>query len=217
MDKKQIQRKRIMSYFIDSAAKIIDEEGIENITIRKVSDLAGYNSATLYNYFENLDHLVFLASMRFVKEYAFNLSSYVAGVENDIEKHIKIWKCFCDYSFRKPKIYHAIFFAKLDKHFDDYIHEYYSLYPEDIANHLNGLSTMLLKHDIYERGKTTLRRCVDKGIMSEEDMIEINEMTILVYEGILNRLINNKINYNQAVDKVMKYIYKILKAYNIQM
>ena len=30
------------------------EEGIEAITIRKVAALAGYNSATLYNYFANI-------------------------------------------------------------------------------------------------------------------------------------------------------------------
>ncbi len=49
-----------MTYFIDATNEIIENEGIESVTIRKVANLAGYNSATIYNYFENLDHLIFL-------------------------------------------------------------------------------------------------------------------------------------------------------------
>lgn len=50
----------MMGYFIDAANQIIENEGIESVTIRKVADIAGYNSATLYNYFNDLNHLLFL-------------------------------------------------------------------------------------------------------------------------------------------------------------
>lgn len=56
--KRQLQKKRMMHYFIDAAVQIIDEEGIDGVSIRKVADIAGYNSATLYNYFDDLPHLV---------------------------------------------------------------------------------------------------------------------------------------------------------------
>ena len=47
-----------MNKFIDAAFSIIETEGVENITIRKVAGIAGYNSSTIYNYFEDLDQLV---------------------------------------------------------------------------------------------------------------------------------------------------------------
>ena len=47
-------------YFVDATAEIIEEEGLENVTIRKVADKAGYNSATIYNYFSEISHLLFL-------------------------------------------------------------------------------------------------------------------------------------------------------------
>ena len=50
-DKKTIQKRRMMGYFIEAASQIIEEEGMEGVTIRKVADIAGYNSATMYNYF----------------------------------------------------------------------------------------------------------------------------------------------------------------------
>jgi len=47
-----IKKRRVMTYFIEAANEIIKEEGINGITIRKVADKAGFNSATIYNYFE---------------------------------------------------------------------------------------------------------------------------------------------------------------------
>ncbi len=49
--KKMIQRRRKMSHFIDAADQIISDKGIDGLTIRGVSEIAGYNSATLYGYF----------------------------------------------------------------------------------------------------------------------------------------------------------------------
>ena len=69
LDKKYIQKVRMVKYFVDATIEIIEKEGYEAVTIRKVADIAGYNSATLYNYFDNLEHLLFFASMRYLQDY----------------------------------------------------------------------------------------------------------------------------------------------------
>lgn len=110
MDKKEFQKKRMMSYFIEAANQIIETEGIDAITIRKVSDIAGYNSATLYNYFENLDHLIFFASMKYLKEYVLRLPDYLKDSRDSIDRYFKIWECFCEHSFKKTEnILHNLF------------------------------------------------------------------------------------------------------------
>lgn len=43
---RQEKRKRIMSYFINATIELMEKEGIENLTIRKVAEQAKYNSAT---------------------------------------------------------------------------------------------------------------------------------------------------------------------------
>jgi DNA-binding transcriptional regulator YbjK len=35
------------SYFVNATADIIEKEGIDKVTIRKIADLAGNNSATI--------------------------------------------------------------------------------------------------------------------------------------------------------------------------
>lgn len=215
-DKKEIQRKRTMTYFIDAAAEIIKEEGINQVTLRKVADKAGYNSATIYNYFENLDHLILFAAMRYVKDYALALPEYIKNAKNALDKYFKVWECFCHYSFKDPEIYYAIFFANLDKDLEHYIIEYYKLFPEELSNDLYGLSTMLLKHNIYARGMTTITECVKEGFIKEEDAEALNEMGTLIYEGILSQVIKGKVGYEEAVEKTMKYIKIIVNSLRIK-
>lgn len=195
-----------MTYFIDAADEIIKEEGMSGVTIRKVADKAGFNSATIYNYFENLDHLIFFTSMRYIKDYALALPEYLKNTKNALDKFLTIWECFCNYSFKEPEIYHSIFFANLNNDLEDYITQYYEIFPDELIIQPNGVSTMLLKHDIYERGMTIVNECVDEGFIREEDAEALNEMATLIYEGILLRVLKGKISYHEAVEKTMKYI-----------
>ena len=54
MDKLDIKKKRVMMYFIEATQELILNEGIENLSIKKIAEKAGYNTATIYNYFEDL-------------------------------------------------------------------------------------------------------------------------------------------------------------------
>jgi DNA-binding transcriptional regulator YbjK len=87
MKRKEIQMNRMWKYFVDATAQIIEEEGVENVTIRKIADIAGYTNSTIYNYFEELSHLIFFASMRFLNQYIKELSFYMTTGKNSIEKY----------------------------------------------------------------------------------------------------------------------------------
>ena len=53
-----IKKKRVMMYFIEATQELILDEGLEKLSIKKIAEKAGYNSATIYNYFENLEVLI---------------------------------------------------------------------------------------------------------------------------------------------------------------
>ncbi|UZN00738.1 TetR/AcrR family transcriptional regulator [Lysinibacillus sp. MHQ-1] len=92
-------------YFVDATAEIIEEEGLENVTIRKVADKAGYNSATIYNYFSEISHLLFFASMRCMQDYTNEVARYIERGKDPIDKYLLAWECFCQYSFKQPQIF----------------------------------------------------------------------------------------------------------------
>ena len=62
--RREQKRKRVMAYFINATIELMEEIGIENLTIRKVAERSKYNSATLYNYFDSLDELEMFASVK---------------------------------------------------------------------------------------------------------------------------------------------------------
>ncbi|AKL94243.1 transcriptional regulator [Clostridium aceticum] len=215
IDKKEIQKRRIMSYFIEATNKVIEEEGIEAITVRKVADLAGYNSATMYNYFENLDHLIFFASMKYLKEYAIELPEYIKGAEDSLDKYLRIWKCFCTHSYNNPKIYQLIFFEKFCDSLRDSIKEYYNIFPEELGEQPEELLPMLLKQNIPERNLPLLKTCAKDGFLQDEYLDEVNEMTLVIYQGMFTRVLKNQVDYSidVAVDKTLLYIKKTIEAY----
>jgi AcrR family transcriptional regulator len=59
MDKKEIQEQRTKKYFIDAAKELLKGEGLSAVSVRNVADKAGYSYATLYNYFKDLNDLIF--------------------------------------------------------------------------------------------------------------------------------------------------------------
>ncbi|WP_018132795.1 TetR/AcrR family transcriptional regulator [Effusibacillus pohliae] len=212
MYKKDIQRIRMMQYFIEATVRIIKEEGIEHITIRKIADLAGYNSATIYNYFQEVSHLIFFAAMTFLKKYTDALPGYIARGNTPLEKYILIWECFCKYSFAEPKIYHAIFSSDLGGQPEDLIQKYYTIFPADITDLPEELIPMVLESNLTKRGRIALEKCVEAGYIKEENAEEINEMATLVWQGMLTLLLNNRRNLSpqEAADVVMKYIRQIV-------
>lgn len=205
-------RKKMMNCFINAADELINEIGIENMTIRNIAKKTGYNSATIYNYFENLDHLTFFGAFRNTKDYALALNEYLADAKNAMDRFLKVWECFCDHAYLKPEIYNAIFFPKLSKHIEEYIAEYYTLFPEDLGIHHHTISTMLLKGNIYDRGMTTVIDCVDEEFLETKDADRLNEASLLIFEGMLMRVMRGAVSYEDAASKTMDYIKIIVQS-----
>lgn len=218
MDKKEIQRRRKMIYFIEAAAQIIEEEGLEAVTIRKVADLAGYNSATLYNYFENLDHLKLYAALRFLKPYVEDLPHCLAGACDALDRYLRIWRCFCRHSFEQPHIYNAIFFANTRASVGKLLEEYFSLYPQELEEQPPEVLPMLLERNICARGKASMRAVVEEGFIAPEDVEDVNEMTMLIYQAMLSRVLNRDIDYSieEAVERTLRYITKVAKSHSVR-
>lgn len=207
MKNKEIQTKRMMSYFIDATAKIIEEEGIENVTIRKVADAAGYNSATIYNYFEDLSHLILFASLKFLKKYTDAIPQYLSKAKTPLDRYFLIWECFCKHSFESPHIYFAVFSSDLGVHPDD-LADYYDVYPADILNIPQDLKEMFLEPNITKRTRIALKKAANDSRFEGIQVEQIAETHYLIWQGMLTLFINNRSTYSvqEATDQTMEHI-----------
>ncbi len=215
--KKDLQRKRMMSYFIDAAHQIIEQEGIDALTIRKVADLAGYNSATIYNYFSNLEHLISYASIKYLKEYYLSLDDFIKDTENSYERFLLIWKAFCIHSYKNPEMFRIIFFS--GQCVSDIFFDYFEIFPSDFGEHSASTLPMLSAPDIITRNRVIVQFLADDGYIKEEDVNAANECVVLFFRGYLESILERypleSIDPEAEAKKTVSYIKKIMQAYLI--
>ncbi|PKR78156.1 TetR family transcriptional regulator [Halalkalibacillus sediminis] len=210
--RKDIQRERMWRYFIDATVKVIEEEGINNVTIRKVADHAGYTSSTVYNYFKELSHLVFFAAMRFTKDYTDELPQYMEKGNNTVEKWLYSWECFCRETFLKPEIYSAIFVNNLGVIPEDLLDHYYKTYKQDLVDLPRPIQSIVLQHQLAKRSSLYLQSAVDEGLLDQEDIEFLTDTTLLVWKGMLVTYLNQRQNYSveEVTQKSLEYIHDIV-------
>lgn len=218
IDKKDLKKKRMLKLFINATTEVIKEEGIENVTIRKVADKAGYNSATIYNYFDNCKQLVFFAATNFISDYVEEMPCYIENSKNSLERLIKMWECFALYSFKKPKIYYAIFSENLGEKPENLVKNYYKIFPEEINNAPEDLVPMLLESRLSRRAKIAFQPCIEEGFFKEEQEEVVDEGIRLAYHGMLTLIVNNRVDFTpeEATEHLMRHIKTIIKSHSLK-
>ncbi|KXB64443.1 transcriptional regulator, TetR family [Parvimonas sp. KA00067] len=209
LDKKMIQKTRMVKYFVDATIDIIEKDGYESVTIRKVADIAGYNSATIYNYFDNLEHLLFFASMHYLREYIDGIPSYIKSAKDSRDVYLLVWQCYIDCAFRKPEIYYTIFFSNLKQDLEQYVESYYSYFPLDVKKYPKVVREMLLSKSIKTRSFNLMQACVEEKIVSKDRAEMIDSLIICVFESMLLKVYRGSINSSVAKELVNNYIVEI--------
>ena len=215
-DKKLIQKRRTVKYFIEAVKKIQDTEGLGAISIKKIADIASYNSATIYNYFESLDHLLFFASMEYFKEYIEELPNRLEGEQDSLKRYIIIWKCFLEHSFRYPDNYYSIFFAKNGSKAKEYIDDYYMLYPLDTSKMSEDIKNMMEEKDLFTRGNIAVKECIKDGYFKENEGQELNSIITYIFESFLFRVMHHELDPNEADKQVNKYLINLIGKYSLK-
>lgn len=177
MDEKEdlsIKKKRIMIYFIEATEKLIREDGIDGLSIRRIAGEAGYNSATLYNYFDDLEHLVLFASVRHLREYVTALQKSIKPDMDALQIYRIVYENFCEFSFRFPEIFNNMFFGRYKDRLGNVLRRYYELFPDEIGEQKIFVKGMLSQGNIYERDLAFMEGLVEEGFVSPEK----KEMTV---------------------------------------
>jgi AcrR family transcriptional regulator len=109
VDRKEIQEQRIRSYFINAAKETLKGEGLRAVNVRSIAERAGYSYATLYNYFKDLNELIFLCVKDFTNECETFINEQTLK-ESAGSKRLKLkLQAFVDYFVQYPGIFDLIF------------------------------------------------------------------------------------------------------------
>ena len=213
MDKLNIKKRRVMMYFIEATQELILNEGIENLSIKKIADTAGYNTATIYNYFEDLEELILYSSIDYLKIYLKDLKSEIKSNMKAIEMYETIYKVFVHHSFEKPEIFHTLFFGKYSYKLEKIIKKYYEIFPDDITGQTDITKSVLVEGNIHNRDLPIIKQMIKEGSILEEEAPYIMEAIVRIHQSYLENILQQreKISLEEHKIKFFKIFNFLLK------
>lgn len=192
MDNKELQKNRMKTYFMEAAKGIILEEGFQNISVRKVADRAGYSYATLYNYFKDLDHLLWYVGIDLLKDLKSNLAGRSMEQAATREELIHNFKYYTNFFLDNPNAYRFIYFYQSGER------------PEELEKEAFG-------EDLKDIMIRILSKFVQEGKIKPEHMEGAVTVSIYSLQGMLVMYFSNKVDMKKAdifkgIETVVDYI-----------
>lgn len=205
-------KRMTMTSLVNAAKTILEKDGIDGITIRKVGELARFNSATIYNYFENLEHLKIFACLFSFNEYLDDLKNYIHKDDNILDIYYGIWECFTIHTMENPEVFSMLFFNNLERTISDYISDFYILFPVEDRDYGDVVDNMLKNNSIESRNIILLYELDKQGYLKADSVDYINDLSSFTYESILYRVVKKYMSEEEGGDMLKKYIREIVES-----
>ena len=177
-----IDRKR---KYVQITGQILESEGIKGVNIRRIAKEAGCTSAVLYKHFDNLEHLIILASVHFLAPYIREFRRITKRTDiTSIQMDLYLWKFFIREAFINKPYYEMMFFGPDRDMLEDYIYEYYSLFP-DVEKDFDGFSaSIIFSNNLVEREYIRLRRAAHGGLITMDNARLLSRLSTAVFNGM---------------------------------
>ena len=179
------ERDAILRTFIRATREIIETEGLDQVSTRKLARLTGFNSAKLYFYFKNLDDLIALASISYLEKYCSLLARDMPRMKTDFEFLSHSWEVFCHCAFDEPEIYYHIFYGKREQPLHELMDEYYRLYPGQLEKLDENVRSIFKNGSLSQRNLMALEPLAREGLIKENHVKYINDFIISYFKSIL--------------------------------
>ena len=177
-----IDRKR---KYVQITGRILETEGMKGVNIRRIAREAGCTSAVLYKHFENLDHLLMMASIHFLEPYIRVFCKVSRRTDiTSIQMDLYLWKFFIKEAFVNKPYYEKMFFGTDRDMLEEYIYEYYTLFPE-LEKGFDGFSaSIIFSNNLVEREYIRLRRAAHSGQITLDNARMLSRLSTAVFNGM---------------------------------
>lgn len=135
---KDKRKEMIRTTFIDSCKEIIESEGYEQVSARKIGEISGYSYATLYNYFNDINELLAYACIDYIEDSYNKVVSEEIETWHPFDRLLEYMKRYYLYMVNNPSIFKVIF-----------INDYGSITSE-LSQQLNPKVVIKMHQTIHE-------------------------------------------------------------------
>lgn len=194
MKNKEIQEERVKSYFIQATKEILKSEGLKALSVRAVADRAGYSYATMYNYFKDLNELVFYCVEDFFQECRTFSDEQVSAQPNGIAR------------LKSKILAYAVFFTEYPGIFDLF-------FMERIGSLGNKKEVLELTSDSVNKiCQPEWEYCLKHGLVSPNNYNLLQKQTQFMVVGILLLYLNraNPASYPEFISEINSHLDQLL-------
>jgi len=184
---KEEQKRQNAIRFINATQAMIEADGIENISVRKIARKAGFHNSTIYLYFKDLDELAMLASMKYFREYNQALDELNKKNAPPEDNFICIWDYYMEASLKNAKIFYNFFFGNHSDDLTAFIKGYYEYFPKERKPFSHLIESMYYGKNFTERSMVILLPLVelDTNNITTENAEMINDLIIAYSKYLL--------------------------------
>ncbi|MDE1178720.1 MAG: TetR/AcrR family transcriptional regulator [Edaphobacter sp.] len=149
-----------------AARRLLDKEGVEGVTMRRVATAIGMTPMALYRHYSNRDAILNALADEGFSELAARLEAIRLRGAYDRQMR-KILDVFLDYAFERPRLFELMFLAK---------REGARQYPDDFRARRSP--TANVSADVIARG-------MEEGFFAKDDVWEIVFQTGALMQGLV--------------------------------
>lgn len=171
---------------VQATYDIIKLEGVEGVKIRRVAQAVGCTSTVIYKHFEDVDHLIAFASVKFMENYIRDFQAIWSGdYDNMLDMNLRLWECFATYAFNDIDIFEPLFWGKYKERLGDMLFEHYQLDNTEMKGFDGLMVSVLFNEDLREREYMIERRAAATGYLNPDDIDLLSDMANCLFHGML--------------------------------
>lgn len=195
---KPIQEERMRGYFVTAAKDLIRGEGLAVVSARNVAERAGYSYATLYNYFKDINDLIFSCVEDFMQECRDFVLQNTKIKEPGKEALLEISRNYTKYFVQYPSSFDLLFLQKKNAISSkesnmSKIHTFFNSFAIDNWNYIQktykgseqSITSAMDCHSLALHGLLTLYLTRRKEMGYKEFMEQVNRITEYIVEGLV--------------------------------
>ncbi len=192
--------------YVQKAHELIQREGVEAVSIRRIAKEMGCSSASLYRYFDDLSELLYYAELRTLNSYIKRLNQAEKGWKGAWDVYVGVWDCYSREAFSHPEAFELLFFKYTNEKLQSSIREYYEMFPGDLEETSRIFQEMLRCADFLGRDYEMCKRCVQEGVLRGEDAGQLNRMACNLFKGYFKTVLDEGIEEEQIDARVKDFI-----------
>lgn len=190
-DAKNIKKEFVKSKFVDATKAIILQDGVLNVTVRRVAEMTGYSYATIYHYFKDLNELLLETKLSMIHDMVAVGSAQMARSEDPLEQKKQQAKLMAGFFIDNPNIFGFFYQYKMD---------------ESNATAMRSLELERVYYDDFAP-------FVESGAISQADIPVISRaITYTVFGSVTIFLSNNGLTREEVFKDIDNTIDLLLKG-----